>query len=705
MRLELYDFQRLVLFRMNSKDPTPKQSFGRPSLRNTTSQTTESQESQLNTDQTDHNSRVTETPTPVPVSPTWSAQPKPTPNMAERLARTEQTEPESTPIIALDWDDVPVNLPTMSPTPSAHTTSHPKKPTKATIKTSVSSPSTSTDTSTKQQTYIRNVQSHNTEQTKQAGQPVTKTPLAPSDVPDVHSPSLDVPEQRFSASSPTKKSQETRHKRIQTTETIQEENTISLDKKQHKEPKQATNKNAKSRKNTAKHNTAKRTARPQKHLGALHFWQAMGFSFFGLMLAGMAFLFGVQQNTGRQALAVGEIPQLSFLVAGRDVVYCYYRVPCQDQSQKDNLYQTPNTDTLMLVKTNKDGIKILNIPRDTNVGEFDRKVSPSEQKINAQYWLGGPEHLVSSVEEITGEHIDAYAIVRTEYVENVIDALGGLDVNVPKGGIQWVDQAAGINLDLDAGAHHLWGKEAVHYLRVRKGFGDDYGRIDHQKQAIAQLVDRLKTPQGLLALPTILSGVDDGVETNLDPQLMSQIIPQLTGLKLQFATLPTTTIRGTFNLTVDEERLETIWNAKPVWIATKDITSTYITIWDATGKELGTQLRLALMALGFEKVRIETLPARQETSQVFTHGGVKAANHLAELLRLPRLQGERFPVGARGVGILLGTEAGNSFAALLQAYVPNTTGTSTDNDDNENGKHTNKHTSDTVPTVANTHNQ
>ena len=222
----------------------------------------------------------------------------------------------------------------------------------------------------------------------------------------------------------------------------------------------------------------------------------------------------------------GSLPNFTLLLAGRDVIYCYYHQPCKDQNQRKGVIQTANTDTLMLVKVRGKRVSVLSIPRDTNVGEFNPRESAAAQKVNGKYWEGGPQALVNAVETITGERVDNYLIVRTEEAARVIEALGGLDVNVPKGGIEWIDKAAGVNLQLSAGPHHLGGQEGVWYLRVRKGFGDDYGRIDHQKQALSQLASKLTTARGLSALPTILS-VMSGLETNLDPGLLQSVQPVL----------------------------------------------------------------------------------------------------------------------------------------------------------------------------------
>ena len=65
---------------------------------------------------------------------------------------------------------------------------------------------------------------------------------------------------------------------------------------------------------------------------------------------------------------------------------------------------------------------------------------------------------------------------------------------------------------------------------------------------------------------------------------------------------------------------------------------------------------------------MQTLPRNNETSQVITGPDVAAAEQLADTLNLPRLQGERFPVAAGEVGILLGADAAQDLGALPLAY-------------------------------------
>lgn len=361
----------------------------------------------------------------------------------------------------------------------------------------------------------------------------------------------------------------------------------------------------------------------------------------------------------------GEPPHFTLLLAGRDVIYCYYHQPCKDQNQRKGVIQTANTDTLMLVKVDGTRVNILSIPRDTTVGDYDPRQPAAEQKINSKYWTGGPQGLVSAVETVTSERVDNYLIVRTDEVARIIDALGGLDVDVPEGGIEWIDKAAGVNLKLGPGPHHLGGQEAVWFLRVRKGFGDDYGRIDHQKQALSQLVGKLSSAQGLSALPTILS-VMQSVETNLDPAALQSFLPYLKQFKLSFATLPTDTIPHSFNLAVNREKLAQIWGQAA---APPDTLPGGILIEDASGAGLGEPLAQALSLLGYSHVRLSVLAPREEPTQVFTQSDVAVAGRVADLLGVSRLQGERFPIEEGQVGVLLGKDARERFARL-SAFAP-----------------------------------
>ena len=405
-------------------------------------------------------------------------------------------------------------------------------------------------------------------------------------------------------------------------------------------------------------------------------WQLSGLALAALSLGGYAVLNAPGGEAARvMAVLPGQAPHLTLLLAGRDIVYCAPYTPCKDQDSRQ-VWQPPNTDSVMLVKIDGTRVNVLSIPRDTNVGPYDRRRGLASQKINSQYWTGGLSRLSSAVEEITGERVDYAVVVRTDYVARVIGALGGLDVNVPdapaygrpgKRGIWFDDNAANLHVRLEPGPHHLGGPEAVAYLRMRKGVGDDYGRIDHQKQALSQLVSKLKSPAALAAaLPVIVGGLGNGVDTNADAGLVQSLTPALSQVRLNFFTLPTTDIPGTFNLAVDQVALAKLWNTGPAPQEGAADSAVKVRVEDASGRGLGPRFVKALRLAGYSSVRLQTVAASPEHTQVFTQTEARAAESLSDLLNVSRLQGARFPVASGEVGVLLGEDANTLYAALPQ---------------------------------------
>ncbi len=407
-------------------------------------------------------------------------------------------------------------------------------------------------------------------------------------------------------------------------------------------------------------------------------WQLSALTLSALALGGSWTLSHAALSAARPPpVAVpGQPPSFTVLLAGRDIAYCYYRTPCRDQNTRTGLWQPPNTDTIMLLKVNGTRVNALSIPRDTNVGPFRPGAGIAVQKVNSQYFRAGPQALASAVEQITGERVDYYAVVNTSFVAAVVNALGGLDVTVPdipaygdpsKRGIYFDDNAADLHVHLTPGRHHLSGPASVAYLRMRKGFGDDYGRMDHQKAAVAQLVDKLKTPSGLAgALPTIFRGLSGSVESNLDPALLEQMLPYLNGYQLNFATLPTSEVRGTTNLAVDRAELARVWGAGAQVPTQRAMTAR---IFDASGANLGGKVAWALGQRGVRVAGVEAEPPSGERSQVFTLDQVAGASAVARWLSLPSLQGLRFPVPSGEVGVYLGADAAKRYAELARLNV------------------------------------
>ncbi|MBV8264031.1 MAG: LCP family protein, partial [Candidatus Eremiobacteraeota bacterium] len=133
------------------------------------------------------------------------------------------------------------------------------------------------------------------------------------------------------------------------------------------------------------------------------------------------------------------------------------------------------TDTLIGVNidlANKQ-INVLSIPRDLWV--YIPKSGYG--KINEAYGDGGPERVESTVVKNLGTPaFDNYVVLRLDATKNIINALGGIDVDVEKD-MDYDDTWGHLHIHLKKGLHHLNGDEAVGYIRFRHDPEGDFGRM------------------------------------------------------------------------------------------------------------------------------------------------------------------------------------------------------------------------------------
>ena len=139
------------------------------------------------------------------------------------------------------------------------------------------------------------------------------------------------------------------------------------------------------------------------------------------------------------------------------------------------------SDSIMLVRIDpqKKKATLVSIPRDLRVdmGEY------GTQKINAAYALGGPTLAVKTVQKLSGIKISHYAEVDMDGMEKVVDAVGGVTVNL---GVAVKDPKY-TKLDLPAGKVKLNGKKAALLCRARHAY-DSYGAGDFYRAAIQRAV-------------------------------------------------------------------------------------------------------------------------------------------------------------------------------------------------------------------------
>ena len=172
------------------------------------------------------------------------------------------------------------------------------------------------------------------------------------------------------------------------------------------------------------------------------------------------------------------------------------------------------SDTLMIatLDPHTDHAALLSIPRDTRVKIKGR----GYDKINAAFAYGGERLAESTVESFLGIDIDHYIIVNTNSFVRLVDAIGGIDINVEKRMYYedpW-DDNGGLVIDIYPGLQHMDGEKAVTYVRYRDEEGD-IGRVRRQQEFMAACMDKLTSPSIIPKIPTIIGEIMDAVQTDL----------------------------------------------------------------------------------------------------------------------------------------------------------------------------------------------
>lgn len=170
-------------------------------------------------------------------------------------------------------------------------------------------------------------------------------------------------------------------------------------------------------------------------------------------------------------------------------------------------------DVMLLIRFDpeKKNLKMLSIPRDSRVEVEGHGV----KKINSANVHGGPALTAKTVSNLLdGVGIDRYIRINVLGVGKLIDALGGVNVYVPKD-LKYQDDSQHLYINLKKGQQHLDGNKALQLLRYRHDENGDIGRIQRQQMVMRALMDQTLNPATLTRLPDILNVVKEHIDTNL----------------------------------------------------------------------------------------------------------------------------------------------------------------------------------------------
>lgn len=156
-------------------------------------------------------------------------------------------------------------------------------------------------------------------------------------------------------------------------------------------------------------------------------------------------------------------------------------------------------------------------------------------KLNATYVWGGMDLLNETLEYNFGIHVDGNLEVNFERFAQLIDLLGGVDMELRSDEASYINRDVGYS-GLTSGVQHLNGDQALSYARIRKLDPDaDFSRTNRQRKLLTSLIDEFKgssltTILGLLneAMPMLTTNMTQseiiGYATDLFPRLASATV-------------------------------------------------------------------------------------------------------------------------------------------------------------------------------------
>ena len=214
-----------------------------------------------------------------------------------------------------------------------------------------------------------------------------------------------------------------------------------------------------------------------------------------------------------------------------------------DKNGNDDNTDFTRTDTIMLVSadTKTGNMELLSIPRDSRV-----KIRDKFDKVNHAHAFGGIELTMQTLRQFLGLDIDYYVQVNYQALINIVDALGGVDYDVPEG----INIHKG-KVKIQPGQNHLDGNEVMWYLRTRNIYNNgDIGRVNTQQAFVKAMVDEMVKKSKDMNLMTFISNYIKYVKTNLPMSAMLDLAGHINSFssdKMSTHTVPgmEQTINGT----------------------------------------------------------------------------------------------------------------------------------------------------------------
>ncbi len=184
------------------------------------------------------------------------------------------------------------------------------------------------------------------------------------------------------------------------------------------------------------------------------------------------------------------------------------------------------SDTSFVVTIDNDAKKatMLSIPRDSRV----KIAGHGWDKVNHAFAFGGAPLSKTTIENLLGIPIDYTVSVNFRGFMRIVDAVGGITVDVDKR-MRYsdpYDDDGGLEIDLHPGVQKLNGRTAIEYVRYRDEEGD-IGRVARQQKFLRAFFQEMASPQILSKLPELIKEFSTTVKTDMPTAKMLQLLPTI----------------------------------------------------------------------------------------------------------------------------------------------------------------------------------
>lgn len=256
---------------------------------------------------------------------------------------------------------------------------------------------------------------------------------------------------------------------------------------------------------------------------------------------------GREKSELREEVVNPKIDNVSILIMGVD-----------ENDHRDNKGQS-RTDALVLATVNieETSVKLLSIPRDSLVYIPERGY---EDKINHAHYFGGVPSTIETVERLLEIPVDYWVKLNFNAFVDVIDALDGIEVEVPYEFRESDSMDRRDAIHLLPGYQKLNGEEALALARTRK-HDNDVQRGKRQLEIVKAVLHKTISLQSILKIDDVIEAVGDNLTTNMTFSEIKSFLAH--GTKFRNLTVDSYTLAGTdywpekiYYWLIDEEELE-----------------------------------------------------------------------------------------------------------------------------------------------------